>query len=693
MTRYPCPPSHSPRSPLSAPRLTLSALLLLGFWLRLAYLRGGLYFFDEFFSMLAAQMTVERGVPILPSGLFYDHGLLLSYLTAPLLALAGFKEEIARWPVLLISVFTIAAAYTCGRRLFDSPLAGLLAAGLVTLDELAIIWGTRARMYSLAYLFVLLSLTWLLSGTLQRPGARLRYLGLAAVAAMLLSHSITFLFLPPLAALIVLFTGLYRREWLRQPKLWQEVIVAGVIVGLVLVIVKLGQTGSTLTVHERLAAAPPPLGIEFLRGLVDPGLEWSRFDNLTGFFETPAYEWLRPVISLALLLALYRVVRRQVTFVEAALFFLALLVGLMIFELGSLLSDAWSKSRYVFILALPAYTLLSAGSLAYVGQTMVSAIKLFWPIGRLEGWKIGKFSILPTFLALIGLILIAYQLGPTAWNLTRAQSTGDYHTAFAYVRANWQSGDRVMTVQPAAAYLYLWRNDYYANQVTALVFESEGEENTPLDRYTGSPLVDSVERLNEVLASGQRIWFVVDALRLYERFEPLFTQQIFAQMDLAERTGNTYVFLSRPYPVPLPAQPATRLEANFGNVIRLDGYSFDLQRITPDGTLPVALYWRPLGTPSRPFKLFAQVRNRQGQIITQADHFLLEDLLTLDAWQTLQQQGEWLRDTADLRLPQPLPAENGPYRLYVGFYDPTTLQRVPVNNDASGENAVVIELK
>jgi hypothetical protein len=202
-----------------------------------------------------------------------------------------------------------------------------------------------------------------------------------------------------------------------------------------------------------------------------------------------------------------------------------------------------------------------------------------------------------------------------------------------------------------------------------------------------------VERLNEVLASGQRIWFVVDALRLYERFEPLFTQQILAQMHVAERTGNTYVFLSRPYPVPVPAEPQARLEANFGNVIRLDGYSFDLARIAPDGTLPVALYWRPLGTPGRPFKLFAQVRDRQGQTIAQSDHFLLENLLTLEAWQTLQQQGEWLRDTADLRLPQPFPGEAGPYRLYVGFYDPANLQRVPLNNDTSGENAVVIELK
>ena len=56
------------------------------------------------------------------------------------------------------------------------------------------------------------------------------------------------------------------------------------------------------------------------------------------------------------------------------------------------------------------------------------------------------------------------------------------------------------------------------------------------------------------------------------------------------------------------------------------------------------------------------------------------------------QKGEWLRDTADLRLPLPLPANGEPFRLFVGFYDPDTLERVPILNDTSGENAAVIDL-
>jgi len=670
------------------PVLWLMPLLLLGFWLRLSYLLGSVYFYDEFISMLAAVMTAQKGVPILPSGLFYDHGLLFSYLSGGLVALLGFKEEIARWPVLWLSVVTIAAYYLAARRLFDSVLAGILAAALAALDETSILWGGRARMYTPAHLFVLLTSAWFLLGTLQRPTPRTRYLALLFLAAALFSHTMTFLILPPLALLLVLFTWLYGRGWLRQPRLWQEAAVGLVIVALALTVVAGGMnkpSAKVIVQPEPSAVAPPPLGLGFLRGFIWPGLEWDRFDNLVGFFEEPPYDWLRPIIGLALLLAGYRLLRRQAKFGDVALLFLALFLALVIFEMGALLTDAWSKSRYVFIPALPGFLLLSAGSLAHLlSLPMALAEKLGQPALKSVWLKGGVM--------LAGVALVAMMWGSRAWNVAQAQGTGDYNTAFAYVKANWQPGDRLMTTHPAAAYLYLGFCDYYANQVSASVFRDEGEDNALVDRYAASRLVDSVEQLNAILGQGQRLWFVVDEQRLYERFEPFFTQQILAQMDLVEQTGATYIFRSRPYPTPVPAQPAVRLEANFGNMIRLEGYHLDPAALAPDGTLPLGLYWRLTGAPTRQLKVFVQLRNAQGQIVAQADHFLLEGLLTREAWDAWQQKGEWLRDTADLSLSLPLPAAGEPYRLYMGFYDPKTLERVPVMGDKSGENAVVIEL-
>ncbi|HXV99629.1 MAG TPA: hypothetical protein VEC93_14500, partial [Anaerolineae bacterium] len=55
------------------------ALLALGLWLRLRFIRSVQLYPDEFVTLLAVQMIGEKGLPVMPSGLFYDHGLLFSY--------------------------------------------------------------------------------------------------------------------------------------------------------------------------------------------------------------------------------------------------------------------------------------------------------------------------------------------------------------------------------------------------------------------------------------------------------------------------------------------------------------------------------------------------------------------------------------------------------------------------------------
>ena len=127
----------------------------------------------------------------------------------------------------------------------------------------------------------------------------------------------------------------------------------------------------------------------------------------------------------------------------------------------------------------------------------------------------------------------------------------------------------------------------------------------------------------------------------------------------------------------------------------MNGYSLDQDSIGPDGSLPVTLFWKPATASLPPIgvpKVFVQLRNNKGETIAQADHFIYEGLLTLEVWGELYNAGEWLRDTADLQLPLPLAADDAPYSIYVGLYNPATFERIPVYNDTSGENAVVLNL-
>jgi 4-amino-4-deoxy-L-arabinose transferase-like glycosyltransferase len=678
--------------------LAAALLVLLGFGIRVSFMLAEIYHIDEFITMLAATMVAQRGLPILPSGLFYDHGLLFSMISGFFVALLDFREEVVRWPSVLVSVITIAVYFTTARKLFGSTPAGLLAAALVTFDGLSIAWGARARMYSLAHLFVLLTLTFLITSTLKTPTSKGRYLTMFFVIGALLSHTVSFLILPPLAIALLLFTLVYKGAWLRQPRVWLEAIVAATLILATLLVVAQGQISSTVSLQDPNAAAEAPPGAGFLQGFLAPGVEIERFDDLSGFFIQPDYRWLLALIGLSLLFSLVRVTRRQTTFVDIVILFLSLFGLLVLLEQGGLFSTNWQKTRYLFIIAMPAFFLLGAVSLTRLLNGLFTLITLairamlspeFAARSRGDAW--GRMA--PLVASVAGVVIILAFWGADAWDTAHAQGTGNYHTAFAYVNEHKQPGDLIMTVHPSAAYLYTGQSDFYANQVSAKVIFDEA--NATVDRYIGKPLVATVDKFNDVLAGNHRVWFVVDEQRLYYRYDTFFTQQIFAQMDHVFDTGGVLVFVSKPYPVPIQAEPQMTHSSNFNNMIYLNGYTLDPGNLSPTGSLPLALFWQPAtNTPplTDPPKIFVQLRNRHGETIAQADHFLYEGMLTLSQWQALYNSGEWLRDMAHLQLPLPLAADDGPFQIYVGIYNPVTFERVPLLNDTSGENAAVLAL-
>ncbi len=55
-------------------------MLTLGLWLRWQFIHTVNLYPDEFVTLLAVKMINQSGWPVMPSGLFYEHGLLFSYL-------------------------------------------------------------------------------------------------------------------------------------------------------------------------------------------------------------------------------------------------------------------------------------------------------------------------------------------------------------------------------------------------------------------------------------------------------------------------------------------------------------------------------------------------------------------------------------------------------------------------------------
>ena len=173
----------------------IGLVLALALWLRWQFLSTVYPYPDEFVTLLAVQQILETGLPLLPSGLFYEHGLLFSYLGASFSQLFGFSREVVRWASLLCGLLTIWLTWFMGRRWF-SQSTGLMAAFILALAPTAILWSGRARMYALLQFLVLVSLYLAFMGIINKR-AKLRWFALLTFLGASLTHFLAVILVPP----------------------------------------------------------------------------------------------------------------------------------------------------------------------------------------------------------------------------------------------------------------------------------------------------------------------------------------------------------------------------------------------------------------------------------------------------------------------------------------------------------------
>jgi hypothetical protein len=98
--------------------------------------------------------------------------------------------------------------------------------------------------------------------------------------------------------------------------------------------------------------------------------------------------------------------------------------------------------------------------------------------------------------------------------------------------------------------------------------------------------------------------------------------------------------------------------------------------------VPVTLFWQLHQSPTVEYTVFVQLRNSQNAAIASADHQPYSSLLPFSHWPV----GKIMPETTWLQLPADLP--EGDYSLFIGLYNPQTLERLSLFNDQSGENAL-----
>ena len=487
--------------------LGLIAVLLMGTGLRLAFLLVSHPHVDEYSSIWAALQTLQKGVPVLPSGCPYLQGLLFTYIDAVFIRAFGVSEWAARLPSLLASVLTLPLVFVWGRRTFG-PWAGLIATTLTALGPASIVWGGRARMYALQQMLLVWALYAFYIGYIEArqdtQSARWRWAFAISFAGAILSQTVTVLVAPA----VVLSLFVWRRRWRGEPSAWWPLILFSSSLLLVLVL-------------NRVAG---PVSNTAGRAFLDPSLPWRLKPEY--FFREFFWDWptvLRTGLFLIGFVLLAANIRRQQDRATTALLCLYVLVSLTLLPMIFLVGERWQRPRYLTMLQ-PITDVLAAGVLWYV-----------WThVGRCRGVRCRTVLAVLVWLGTLAVFLPAAigTIGP---------AEPAYDEAFHFIQAHWQEGDAVIGPLPAIAGTYLGRCDGYAVQSgheDYLVWHN----GQPLDGWTGAPLIDSVAAFEGQFDNDRRVWFVIDDIRWQQSYTPEFRDYITQHMPVVHQSPGVTAY-------------------------------------------------------------------------------------------------------------------------------------------------------
>jgi len=512
---------------------------------------------DEYYSYLAAKGIVLHGLPQLPSGMVYTRALLASYLNAGFLVLIGDSIESMRFLSLIFSILLIPLTYLVGKRLFNKN-TGLLAAAFVTLFRFEHFYATNARMYmQLQFLFLLTIYLFYLG--FEENKTRYKYLVLLPFIAGLFTHQLMLMFIPPiflylfltkklgflknkynLFSLVLLLLSVLFTYMLSSNIPNQIYIPEGYSWDLAI--------GFSLTnfnfswVITALIEEMPFILIFFIIGLI---FLFNEKNKKLLFFYTMS-------IVVTVLTTLY-INQKVFRYYFETLPIYIIIISYVIIRLFLFLTKTFTiqKNGLAVNEFFTKLFLKYGNTMAFIGiiaGLIISVIALAYDFIKRNEMKI--FSVNQAIIALAGLGLIVISICSIKQNARKYINklivlavliflifeTGLYyqilpinlvedlhsHQYFAgpyitlsedfvtFLRSNYQENDKI---------IYMYNSIDYQIRPLAVNYEIrqrniEGEfktfENNILDPYLGVLVIDSKEKLEEILAKENRTWIIVD---------------------------------------------------------------------------------------------------------------------------------------------------------------------------------------
>jgi hypothetical protein len=141
------------------------------------------------------------------------------------------------------------------------------------------------------------------------------------------------------------------------------------------------------------------------------------------------------------------------------------------------------------------------------------------------------------------------------------------------------------------------------------------------------------------------------------------------------------IWLAQPLADPHPILP---LDVKLGDKILLHGADLEMGMHSTQQALYLSLYWQSLSPLAVDYKIFVHLRDGENNTVVNGDHLPYDNLVPTTRWPT---DGA-IKETIQLIMPGGGARED--YQLFVGMYDPNSQERLPVEDDESGENAIII---
>jgi len=492
-------------------RAAFVGIVGIGITLRLIYLLRIYPFVDEYNTMLAAKMILDKGVPVMPSGLFYNHGILYSYTAALSAAVLGFSQTALRLPSLIISVPNMLLLYHMGRRWF-SARAGLLAALMLVLSPEAITWGGRARMYALWQFMTLASVFLLYEGIVRQPSTWKRCLGIAAFVGATLCHMRALILVPPLLLGPLLAWLTTRRKapitaGLRIP--WPELVTA--TLGLVVLLLAQrvdrpgGVTSSTVIQVESLTNPA-----RFIADVIIGAQQ----------FLIPPYLILTVLAFVGLVALLLRLRRRQTSPTDVIWAFLYFVVGVTVVEFSLITPPIIRVPRYVHDL-LPFFFLIVARELDFLANLIADRVP-------------ARSQLLVDGVALATVIILF--LKPALLTVTTQHHAASL--ALDLVRDEWQVGDKLATHLTSTAKIELDRCDHFVALENPFLYEQP--DGTLTDPFLGLSWIGTEEGLRQIVQDNPRLWLLVE-----KRYAPPYERILVDELQLVFERWDVNLYRTR----------------------------------------------------------------------------------------------------------------------------------------------------